>query len=483
MLSDPLSDPGVSRATFIRQWWRGLVHSLEGAPTGKRFPVVTLVLLPALLVAGLTLWASVSGFDLGAEKLIYFVGGNSWKLGEHPFWNILYHWGTLPAAVTVFAAFGFYLLSWTRNPLRKWRKVFLFVLLSAIIGPGFITNGLLKPSSGRPRPREVLELGGRSDFQPIFAKKSTNAGHSFPCGHATMGFFFLTGFFVFRRHSRVIAEGFLFGGIAAGGLIGIARMAQGGHFFTDVIWAGVICYLTPLILYYLLGLDRSLIVLKGGRFSKLPIWGKVLAVTGAVTVLAAVLAATPYDETRIYSIPDELDTSAPLTVHLQLVEGNGQILPGDAFLLKSSSYGHGLPTSRISRNHAEIESDGGLTAIYTERLSGWFAEIETNLNVEIPWKRLRLLRLESGETTLTIRLAPSSEEATIEVVSGSGLITIQTSGERLRWIGKEGDTRIAGNLDQESSTPRTEGFRLQAGDGFTGTIRIDREISPVNSQR
>ncbi|MBP6602054.1 MAG: phosphatase PAP2 family protein [Verrucomicrobiales bacterium] len=483
MLSDPLSETGVSRASCVRQWGRDLVRSLEKAPTGKRFPVVTLLLLPALFVAGLTVWARVSGFDLGAEKLIYFVGGNSWKLGDHPFWSILYHWGTLPAAVTVFTAFGFYLLSWTTNPLRKWRKVFLFVLLSAVIGPGFITNGLLKPSSGRPRPREILELGGRSAFLPVFVQESTSAGHSFPSGHATMGFFFLTGFFVFRRHRRVIAEGFLFGGIVAGGLIGIARMTQGGHFFTDVVWAGVICYLTPLILYYLLGLDRSLIVSKGGRFSKLPNWGKVMAGTGAVTVLIAVLAATPYDETRIYSISNELDANAPLTVQLRLVGGNGKILPGDAFLLKSNSYGHGLPTSRISRNYLDTESSGGLSAIYTERLSGWFAEVQTNLNLEIPWARLRHLKVESGEAALTIRLAPSAEEATIELVSGSGVVTIQTGGEGLRWIGKDDDSRLAGDYDQKSVTPQTTEFQLQAGDAFTGTIRIDREISSIKSQR
>jgi membrane-associated PAP2 superfamily phosphatase len=39
-------------------------------------------------------------------------------------------------------------------------------------------------------------------------------------------------------------------------LIGLGRMAQGGHFATDVIWAGGIVYLSGITLYYLLGLYK-----------------------------------------------------------------------------------------------------------------------------------------------------------------------------------------------------------------------------------
>jgi membrane-associated PAP2 superfamily phosphatase len=34
-------------------------------------------------------------------------------------------------------------------------------------------------------------------------------------------------------------------------------MIQGGHFLTDVIWSGILVYLTGLILYYLFRLDRE----------------------------------------------------------------------------------------------------------------------------------------------------------------------------------------------------------------------------------
>jgi len=37
----------------------------------------------------------------------------------------------------------------------------------------------------------------------------------------------------------------------------MARVAQGGHFVSDVLWAWGIVHLTAVSLYYLMGLDRE----------------------------------------------------------------------------------------------------------------------------------------------------------------------------------------------------------------------------------
>ena len=47
----------------------------------------------------------------------------------------------------------------------------------------------------------------------------------------------------------------LLAGACYGALMGVARMAQGGHFPSDVLWAGGVVYLVGLSLYYLLRLD------------------------------------------------------------------------------------------------------------------------------------------------------------------------------------------------------------------------------------
>ena len=40
-------------------------------------------------------------------------------------------------------------------------------------------------------------------------------------------------------------------------LMGVARMAQGGHFPSDVLWAWGMVYLVGVALYYLLRMDRD----------------------------------------------------------------------------------------------------------------------------------------------------------------------------------------------------------------------------------
>ena len=53
-------------------------------------------------------------------------------------------------------------------------------------------------------------------------------------------------FFLYRRRNGW-ALAFLLLGLFAGCLIGMARMAAGGHFASDVIWAGGFVYFTGLI--------------------------------------------------------------------------------------------------------------------------------------------------------------------------------------------------------------------------------------------
>ncbi|HRQ89554.1 MAG TPA: phosphatase PAP2 family protein, partial [Bacteroidia bacterium] len=200
------------------------------------------IAVPLLLAGVLTWWATVSGFDFGAEWWIHHIGGDTWAIGDHPFWSLLYEAGTYPATVVVFAALALLAASWKTARLQRWRRVFVFLILSGLIGPGVITNVILKEYWGRPRPRELVDFGGRSAFEPALTIDLTSNGMSFPCGHATMGFYFLAFYFLLRRHKPGMAQGTLFLSLSAGGLMGLARMTQGAHFFTDVVWAGGVCW-------------------------------------------------------------------------------------------------------------------------------------------------------------------------------------------------------------------------------------------------
>jgi lipid A 4'-phosphatase len=467
--------PGAPPASPLRsrsgEWFEAFIVDLKEAPSGPRFRLGTMVVAPLVVCLALTFWARFSGFDFGAQALFYRVGGDRWSLGEIPFWRYLYQWGTIPAAVVVFASLTLYCLSWSMERFRLWRKVFLFVVLTAVVGPGLITNAILKEYWGRPRPREVIEFGGRNVFEPALTIDPASGGLSFPCGHATMGFLLMGGYFLFRRHRAGLARGFLVGGIILGSLMGIARMVQGGHFFTDVIWAGLICYFVPMGLYYAMGLDRSLIREKIEGRKMMPLRVKVAVSAAGLAMLAAVMIASPYHEKRQYTFKQPFMETGPLDLRLRFSVGEVDFVPAERFRFVSESLGHGIPTSGITSYYKESAGKGFATFVYSERISGWFSEVDSDATLEIPWQRLHRLRVEAGETRMKIGLVKVPGKPVIELASGGGVIEIHPSGQPVR-LAVEGKGVVEGAELLEPGKSGEGFYRLQLDKEFTGTVRI-----------
>src|SRR5260221_1869859 len=123
-----------------------------------------------------------------------------------------------------------------------------FLLLSLALGPGLLVNAALKDHWGRARPAQVTEFAGPQHFTPVLIPADQCARNcSFPAGHPAMGFYLVSFAFLVRDpRRRRIAEGAV---IAAGALLGVARMAQGGHFLSDVVFSGFLVYATSWLLY------------------------------------------------------------------------------------------------------------------------------------------------------------------------------------------------------------------------------------------
>jgi membrane-associated PAP2 superfamily phosphatase len=64
-------------------------------------------------------------------------------------------------------------------------------------------------------------------------------------------------YFFLRRRSVKWALFFLALGLFYGSFVGLARMIQGKHFLSDVVWAGGLVYLTGLAFFYMLRLHRT----------------------------------------------------------------------------------------------------------------------------------------------------------------------------------------------------------------------------------
>jgi len=111
-----------------------------------------------------------------------------------------------------------------------------FLVVSLAVGPGLLVESVLKSFSGRARPRDITVFGGEHPFTPaIWLADSCERNCSFVSGHAALAFWTTAFAFVCPAPYRAWV---LVGGLVLGGLMGLARMAEGAHFLSDVFFAG-----------------------------------------------------------------------------------------------------------------------------------------------------------------------------------------------------------------------------------------------------
>lgn len=141
--------------------------------------------------------------------------------------------------VTFYLALAALLLARYVSRLRQAaiRRCAAFLLAALVLGPGLLVNAIAKETSGRARPKHVELFGGEQAFSPVLVP-ADQCDHncSFVSGHASGAFFAMALAWVTRRR-RWIAIG-----VVLGCVVGFARVAQGDHFLSDVVFAGWIVY-------------------------------------------------------------------------------------------------------------------------------------------------------------------------------------------------------------------------------------------------
>lgn len=165
------------------------------------------------------------------------------------------------------AAFCF-LLSFPCTKLKKWRPASLTLTLTLILGAGLITNTLLKGYWGRPRPKQIIEFGGHHTYRPFWRpnfERDREPQKSFPSGHVAMGFYYLSLCLVGKRYKNP----FLFRvglclTVGLGGSLMITRVAQGGHFVSDVLASALLMWLVALLMDRVVSISRNNITTSEG---------------------------------------------------------------------------------------------------------------------------------------------------------------------------------------------------------------------------
>jgi len=126
----------------------------------------------------------------------------------------------------------------------------LLMLLTLALGPGLIANTILKDNWGRPRPNEVTEFGGPLKFLPWWDPRGPCPKNcSFIAGEPSGAFWTLAPAALTPPHWRALAYG---AALTFGVVVGLVRAGGGGHFFSDIVFAGVFMFLLIWILHGLL---------------------------------------------------------------------------------------------------------------------------------------------------------------------------------------------------------------------------------------
>lgn len=193
----------------------------------------------AWLLASLLFFLAFPGIDLAISAWFWDKDGG-WVLGREPLLEFVRK--GLPAVMAGVLVFA--LIVWTAGKVLKERFLGLsgwalfYLYSSLIIGPGILVNAVFKDSWGRARPSQILEFGGSGTFSPPFMVTDQCLNNcSFMSGHGALGFWAVAFAFLAPAawRGRAIVAAVLFG---AG--VGTVRIIQGGHFFSDVVYAAAL---------------------------------------------------------------------------------------------------------------------------------------------------------------------------------------------------------------------------------------------------
>jgi lipid A 4'-phosphatase len=145
--------------------------------------------------------------------------------------------GVYIAAVVV-AIVGVWLATVRATRFAKLSAVhWLVVLLILAVGPGLIANSVFKDNWGRARPLQTINFGGTKEFTPaLIPARECRRNCSFVSGEASSIF---AVFFAFAVVSGSSGLSFIVLGLVGGSLAGLIRIAQGAHFLSDVVFAGI----------------------------------------------------------------------------------------------------------------------------------------------------------------------------------------------------------------------------------------------------
>jgi len=318
------------------------------ALTSRHFLFSWDLIVPFLLLVFGTILFRSTNLDILIQNK-YFTPPNEWAFNRMPIPRLIYHYGNIPALIVSIGGLLLFIFSFSKAAILRFRLIGSYLVLAMIIGPGLIANTILKDNWGRPRPREIVNFGGNYAYEEPLSIDTSSPGKSFPCGHATTGFYFFALALVLRKWRPRLANGVLLFAVVWGTVIGWIRIGMGGHFASDVLWAGGLVYLSSYAIYRLMGMDKMLFYAPSDirHYKPLKLHHKVMLWSLGILIICGVMLATPYSSKRNYQIGNELVNSTVQHVSLDMEIGNVKVMLSDKSVFSYQNNGFGFPGSKL----------------------------------------------------------------------------------------------------------------------------------------
>ena len=391
--------------------FRAVVISSPGPIAAyRRYWLPELLTLAALAVAATAVF-TVTELDVAAARLFYHPGlADPWPVASSPLWLLFYKsapWVTGGLAVAGAALLVAGALRATSGLLRLYG---IFILLCVIVGPGLIVNGILKDHWGRPRPRQIVAFGGQLAYVPPLLPAATH-GKSFPCGHCSVGYLYAVGWWLWRRRRPRWAAASLAAGAVLGTLLGVGRMAAGGHFLSDAVWSGLIAFgVAHALYYYALRIpareDASAglypLIERRPRLRAAAIAGAIILGLG---IVGGGVVATPHHRDLLERVrladfplpPEAVDVQVDtLDVEIRLVAD-----PPGEIVCEGYVHGFGLPNNEIRAAWTYVERPVP-TLHYRVVQNGWFPDIDGVARIRIPAGGMRRVTVRVARGDISI---------------------------------------------------------------------------------
>jgi lipid A 4'-phosphatase len=349
------------------------------------------IMIPLLIMVVGTLLCLLTDFDLELSKRYFDPVKDDWPARHQPLVNFSYQWGTAFSGIVAFWALFHFFASYMHPRFLVKRGVALFLLLSILIGPVMLVNGVIKDTWRRPRPRETVELGGSHPYRQVLEISHRRfRGKSFPGGHASAGFILVMFYFLLKPKGRKWAGLALLFGIGWGTWLSYVRIVLGGHYFSDNLYAFGINWFLVLLLYYKWYLpyqekhrDRTSFLPSRRRY----VLGVSSLILGAVLLALPFLTYTPFRIDYPQQIIDLTTKPQALTIKVRAKKGDISVRYGRPGQITIGTWirGKAMPDIQAEREMVITEETDQWQVNYTVSPSTWFfLEYQSHTTIRIP---------------------------------------------------------------------------------------------------